>query len=179
MGSLDLHGLDVLDLSAGTGVLAESLLESHGKPARFVLNDPADQMLEVARDRLRHLPDIDIEYSSHYAENLDRLEGSFDHIICLNSFHYFVDQPRVLDHIREHLKPGGTLWLQDWNRKGFFRIAIRLIDLLSPEHINTRNVPEMETLFDQRNLSVEEKKMWRFRWWNFFFLKGMLQDRTE
>lgn len=177
MGTLDLRGCHVLDLSAGTGILAERLLESFGRPSRFVLNDPADRMLEVARDRLQHFPDI--EYSSHFAENLDRLKGSFDHIICLNSFHYFVDQPIVMDHIRVLMKPGGTLWLQDWNRKGFFRITVRLIDLLSPEHINTRNLTEMETLFDQRNFSIEEEKMWRFRWWNFFFLKGILQERPE
>ena len=177
MGKLKLDGRDVLDLSAGTGILAESLLETCGKPARFVLNDPADQMLEIARERLKHIPDI--EYCGHYAENLDRLQGSFDHIICLNSFRYFVDQPLVLDHIRVLLKPGGTLWMQDWNRRGLFRVAIRLIDLLSPEHIDTRSVREMETLLHQRSLTIEEKKTWRFRWWNFFFLKGVLQQKRS
>ncbi|PWN07914.1 class I SAM-dependent methyltransferase [Rhodohalobacter mucosus] len=172
MGSVNLHGKDVLDVSGGTGILAESLLESVGKPARFVLNDPADQMLEIARERLKRYPDI--EYTSHYAENLNRLEGSFDHIICLNSFHYYVDQPVVLDHFRTLLKPGGTLWLQDWNRKGLFRIAIRLIDLLSPEHISTRNAAEMERLLHEREMYIEERRMWRFRWWNFLYLKAHL-----
>jgi ubiquinone/menaquinone biosynthesis C-methylase UbiE len=166
--------LDVLDVSAGTGILAESLIEKFGSPGRFVLNDPAEMMLDIAKDRLRHFPNI--EFSSHYAEELNRLEGSFDHIICLNSFHYFVDQPLVLDHIRKLLKPDGMLWLQDWNRKGLFRVAIRLIDLLSPEHISTRNIHEMQSMLSERDFKIMKEEEWRFRWWNFCFLKATLSD---
>ena len=177
----DTGSLEVLDLSAGTGILAESLIETFGPPARLVLNDPAEMMLDIAKERLRHFPDV--EYHAHFAEELNRLDGPFDHIICLNSFHYFVDQPLVLDHIRKLLKPGGTLWMQDWNRKGFFRIAIRLIDLLSPEHISTRNIDEMKSMLKERDFQIHEEEHWRFRWWNFFFLKAtlpvILEKQTE
>ena len=164
----------VLDISAGTGILAESIIEKFGSPVRIVLNDPAEMMLDIAKDRLRHFPDI--EFSSHYAEELARLDETFDHIICLNSFHYFVDQPLVLDHIRRLLKPDGTLWLQDWNRKGLFRVAICLIDLLSPEHISTRNIHELKFMLRERDFQVKEEEQWRFRWWNFCFLKATLSD---
>jgi ubiquinone/menaquinone biosynthesis C-methylase UbiE len=157
-------------VSAGTGVLATRIIKIAGPFRRLVLNDPSEKMLEQARYRLRK--ETAIEYSTHFAEELNKTEGRFDHILCLNSFHYYVDQPLALSHMRNLLKPDGTLWLQDWNRSGFFTVASKLIGWLSPEHINTRNLHEMKKLMSDAGFSIEQTDEWSYRWWKFLFMKG-------
>jgi ubiquinone/menaquinone biosynthesis C-methylase UbiE len=148
--------------------LAEEIIKKYGPFQKLVLNDPADQMLSVAKSRLKNFPDI--HFTGNFAEDLEHPDNSFSKIICLNSFHYYVDQPVVLSHFKRMLKPGGTLWIQDWNRVGGFRIANKLIDWLSPENINTRTLDEMKKLLTDSGFTVTEDDFWRFRWWNFFFI---------
>lgn len=131
-------------------------------------------MLEVAKYRLSSSDNI--RFSNYFAEDLQFEENSFDHIICLNSFHYYVDQHSVINQFKRVLKPGGTIWIQDWNRVGLFKIANKLIDWLSPENINTRSVDEMKELLHQNNFVVKKEGTWRFRWWNFFFIRAELTN---
>lgn len=166
-------GETVLDCSAGTGLLAEHLLKRFDI-GRLLLNDPASEMLNVAKEKLRS-EEKDIAYTHYFAEELNALSPeTFNHIICLNSFHYYVDQPRALSNFRTLLKPGGILWMLDWNRAGFFIINSKLIDWFSPMNINTRTLDEIEVLLNTRTFSVDEKTTWSFRLWNFFYLKATL-----
>jgi ubiquinone/menaquinone biosynthesis C-methylase UbiE len=161
----------ILDSSAGTGLLAESLLDQYGSFQKLVLNDPSHKMLEKAKSRLNGHPDI--EYHHKEAEELDFETESFDQVICLNAFHYYSDQHRVLNHFERILKPGGTLWIQDWNRTGAFVIANKLIGWLSPENINTRTREELFDMLEMRGFSIESEDAWGYRWWNFCFLKAV------
>lgn len=163
----------VLDVSAGTGLLAEELILKFGPFDQLVLNDPSTKMLEVAEKRLK--THNNIEFAGFFAEKLNFPENTFDHIICLNSFHYYADQERAMKQLKKVLKPDGTLWVQDWDRVGAFRIAIKLIDWLSPENINVRSLNEMKILLDDHDFSIVEQNQWRFRWWNFFFIRADLK----
>lgn len=162
-------GDEILDASAGTGILAEKLLAEKGPFQKLVLNDPSRAMLEQARYRTGNASNV--EYCNLFAEELTFAENSFSHILCLNSFHYYVNQSKVLSNFRRFLKPGGSLWLLDWNRKGTFKISNAFISLLSPENINTRTLSEMKQLLGQKGFSVSEEEDWSFRWWNFFFIR--------
>lgn len=167
------QGGTVLDCSAGTGLLAGELLQKFDI-SRLVLNDPAGDMLSKAKKRLEYA-EPEIVFTNYFAEELDQLHPEmFDHIICLNSFHYYVDQSRVVSNFQKLLKPGGSLWLLDWNRTGFFVINSKLIDWFSPMNINTRTLDEMEALLNTRKLSVDEKATWGFRLWNFFYMRATL-----
>jgi ubiquinone/menaquinone biosynthesis C-methylase UbiE len=131
-------------------------------------------MLSVAKKRLNE-KNRDIAYTNYFAEELYKLlPYQFDHLICLNSFHYYEDQAKVLANFKKLLKPKGSLWLLDWNRTGFFVINSRLIDWFSPMNISTRTLDEMGALLNTRNFSVDEKDTWGFRLWNFFYLKATL-----
>ena len=170
-GKLKLHPEDeILDVSAGTGLLAEMILQKDGPFRRFVLNDPSEGMLAKAKYLLRHHTK-EIEFTGHFSEDLPFDDSAFSQIICLNSFHYYVDQPSAIKHFSRMLKPGGTLWILDWNRVGLFVIANKFIDLLSPENINTRSLSETKTLCEKQGLLPKEEDEWSFRFWNFFFLK--------
>ena len=166
-------GESVLDCSAGTGILADKILQRFNI-SHLHLNDPATHMLNVAKRKLKE-ESADITYTNFFSEELHQmLPDQFDHLICLNSFHYYEDQAKVLVNFQKLLKPGGSLWLLDWNRTGFFVINSKLIDWFSPMNINTRTLDEMEALLHTRTFSVDEKATWGFRLWNFFYLKATL-----
>ena len=163
--------MSVLDCSAGTGILADTMLHQFDIN-KLILNDPANKMLNIAKERLKFAK-TEIAYTNYFAEELDQLlPKKFDHIICLNSFHYYVDQERVLYNVQQLLKPGGTLWLLDWNRTSFFILSNKLIDLFSSMNINTRSLAEIKNLLKFSDFSIEDEKKWRFRLWNFFYLKA-------
>lgn len=166
------EGDRILDVSAGTGLLADRIIQKFGPFEELVLNDPANRMLAQAVNRLRDCQDF-ISYTNYYAEELLFERNSFDHIICLNSFHYYVDQKRVLSHFNHLLKPGGMLWMLDWNRAGFFIINSKLIDWFSPMNINTRSLIEVKKMLSEQNFEIHEKEEWSFRLWNFFFIKAV------
>ena len=149
--------------------MAEEIVQAHGPFHRLVLNDPAHKMLDKAKQRLTAYPNI--EYTNCFCEDLRFEPNSFDKIICLNAFHYYTDQEKILNFFHTFLKPGGTLYVLDWNRKGLFTIASFLIDMLSPENINTRSSEEMSSMLTRSGFTVQEKGEWSFRWWKFFFMK--------
>nr|WP_255695599.1 methyltransferase domain-containing protein [Rhodohalobacter sp. 614A] len=160
---------EILDSSAGTGLLAQEILKKHTSFKRLVLNDPSSKMLERAKYRLRY--NDDIEFYGRFCEQLPFDDNTFSQIICLNSFHYYTHQGDVLRHFRRMLKPGGNLWILDWNRTGSFKIASTLISWLSPENINSRSLDEMKILLQENDFNILEKETWGYRWWNFFFVR--------
>jgi len=169
---IDLSSEDqILDASAGTGILAQIIVERFGHFQKLVLNDPSEKMLSKAKEKEKLNKLSFIEFSSSYAEELDYPDQFFTQIVCLNSFHYYADQPAVLKHFSRLLKPGGKLWILDWNREGHFRIANKLISFLTPENINTRTLAEMTQILIEAGFSIEETERWSFRWWKFFYVK--------
>lgn len=160
---------EILDASAGTGLLAREILDIYGPFRRLVLNDPSPNMLEKARYRFRYQGEI--EFFNEYCEELPFESDTFTQIICLNAFHYYTHQNDVLRHFRRMLKPEGNLWMLDWNRTGSFRLASTLIDWLSPENINSRNLDEMREMFNKHRFEIKEEATWGYRWWNFFFVR--------
>lgn len=172
LSKLELSSTDeVLDCSAGTGLLAQEIINKYGIPNRLVLNDPSPKMQERAKYRLRYKKKV--EFTSHFSEELPFAENSFTQIICLNSFHYYTNQYRVLENFNKVLKPGGTLWMLDWNRTGSFKIANKFIDWLSPENINSRTLNELKSLLSNQNFEVIDEDTWGYRWWNFLFVRSV------
>ena len=161
----------ILDVSAGTGILAEKIVKKHGSFKKLVLNDPSKKMLERAKYRLRNQKYV--EYRYRLTEELFTEEDRFTKVLCLNSFHYYVDQDKSLENISNVLEPGGTLYIQDWNRVGRMKVFGKIIDWLSPENINTRNIEEMKLLLKKHGFKVKTEKVWSFRWWNFFFIRAV------
>lgn len=170
LDKLELSSSDeVLDASAGTGLLAREILDMFGPFNRLVLNDPSPKMQERAKYRLRY--EKEVEFTSHFSEELPFENDSFTQVICLNSFHYYTNQERILENFNKVLKPAGTLWILDWNRTGSFKIANKFIDWLSPENINSRTLSEIKSLLSDNGFKVIGEDTWGYRWWNFLFVR--------
>lgn len=160
----------ILDASGGTGMLARQLTEHDFSFKQVVVNDPSEEMLDIARKRLSDNPKV--EFSNHPAEKLLFEKQQFDRIFCLNSFHFYADQQQVLNHFYALLKPDGKLYLLDWNREGYFRMVNLFIKWSGSEYIDTRSLPELKMMFQHSGFSIETSESWSWRYWRFMFIEG-------
>jgi len=160
----------ILDVSGGTGLLAEELIASGYPFGRLVVNDPAEEMLNASQNRLEG--DSRVSFTSHLAHELPYKNEQFDRLLCLNAFHFYTEQEQVMQCFWDLLKPGGRLYLLDWNRSGLFRIVNRMIQWIAPEYINTRSLAELTGMAKKCGFMIESGESWYWRYWNFLFLEA-------
>lgn len=160
----------ILDASAGTGLFARFIIESGMSFSEIVLNDVSEGMLDIARERFdRH---SGISFTDHFVEALGFENSSFDTVVSLNAFHNYEDKQRALSEIYRVLKPGGRLYVLDWNRKGVFRFVNFWIRSFAGEVIKTVSAEEAKQLFESENFDIQAMKEWKFWYWNFFLCEA-------
>ncbi|WP_287370689.1 methyltransferase domain-containing protein [Oceanithermus sp.] len=107
------RGARVLDLGGGTGVLSRAALTARAdlKP---VIADPA-------RGMLRHAPEP-AEVVVARAEALPFADAEMDAVLVGEALHHFQDPQAALAEIARVLKPGGLLWIYEFDpRRGVGR----------------------------------------------------------
>lgn len=166
----DVSGERILDISCGTGLFAEQLMNRF-KDVDLVLNDPSDGMREKAEKRFRDKDPV--QFTSNPAEEIGFDPESFDRVICLNSFHYYTNQPRVIQNIGRILKAGGSFYILDWNREGWFHLPNMIISLLSQENINTRSLAELKLMLKDNEFETRIEQRWWFRFWKFYMVEAV------
>lgn len=162
---------DLLDTSCGTGLLARSLAERGAPYGKLVLNDFSAGMISIARQRMTGYQNV---WFTHYpADKLHELQAPFDLVLCLNSFHYYENQQKVLQNIFDLLKPGGRLCLLDWNRAGLFRAVNFFLRFITKEELRTRSHFEMKRMLEKAGFRVNVLDTWAYRYWRFFFIEAV------
>nr|TFG53430.1 MAG: metalloregulator ArsR/SmtB family transcription factor [Hyphomicrobiales bacterium] len=99
----------VLDAGTGTGRMME-LLAPH--IARGVGIDVSQEMLSIARDRLKDAPHIQLRLGDVY--RLPFLEHSFDAVLYHQVLHYLDDPQAALREALRVLNPGGIVLIVDF-----------------------------------------------------------------
>ncbi|MDZ7773256.1 MAG: methyltransferase domain-containing protein [Balneolaceae bacterium] len=160
----------LLDLSAGTGLLASDLLSSGRSFGSLTLNEPSRGMLDRARSRLSGRDDL--TFTSYAAENFPWEEYRFDAIFILNALHFYPRQREILRGAYEALAGGGRLYLLDWDRSGWFRPINAFIQVTMAEYINTRSLEEIRGMLQETGFAVRGMRSWRFRWWKLCYAEG-------
>lgn len=96
-----------LDTGCGTGILATGATEIF-KETHFVLADPSEAMLAVAKDKLGH--NNKIEFLQAGTEDIHAPKNSYDVITAILSHHYFDRETRksVTLNCYNMLKEGGV-----------------------------------------------------------------------
>ena len=158
----------MLDLSCGTGLLAKYIIDRGDSFQQLVLNDIAVDMQAHARKRFEGKPHI--TFSSFSAQSIKQTEHHFDKIFSLSSFHNYPQQAQVLAECHRVLKPGGHLYLLDWNRSGLFRLKNGLIKMMVPERIDTRSTREITSLLLEQNFKITAVDEWYHRSWKFYYV---------
>ena len=158
----------ILDISAGTGLLAEELHQEGYPFEQFILNDLSEGMLSIADKRLGDRDHIRI--LNDEAEDLSMPDNSADKIICMSAFHHYEHHRMVVDEIKRVLRPGGRLYLLDWNKSGLFRLINRLIGIYTADIVNTCSLQEAEQVLTDAGFKVIYRKEWWWRYWKFYYL---------
>ncbi len=167
----------ILDASAGTGLLADRLLERDAPFNEYILNDISPRNLEVAQHRLPDDPRI--LYTSHSAEDLPFEENRFTRVICLNALHNYERPSVAVRQFKDILKPNGKLYLIDWNRTGWFNLVNMVIRWSTNEIINTMSRDETVQMLRDHRFRIEHSRRWRYRYWRLYLVVGGFQYWKE
>lgn len=160
----------ILDISCGTGLLAEKKYEHNCPFKKLILNDPSEQMLAIARKRLADKENI--RFTNFNIEDLAVEKQKYDQVFCLNAFHFYSDQQQVLQKLYALLKPAGRLCLLDWNRSGFFTFVNQLIKWNTTEYIDTKSFAELEYILQEGDFRIYNSDQWNWRYWKFLFIEA-------
>jgi tRNA (cmo5U34)-methyltransferase len=133
----------VADIGAGTGLLSKLIIDSYPK-AKITLVDISEEMLNIAKNRLKQYPNIEYNLSD-YSKQLPA--GNFDLIVSSLSIHHLSDKSKI----KEILYPNGifinadqilgkskdieqtynSMWLTEAKENGITQIELN--DALDPK----------------------------------------------
>jgi ubiquinone/menaquinone biosynthesis C-methylase UbiE len=151
-------GLRFLDIGCGTGWAVRyvaSLLQDKGK---FYGVDISGNMIETAQVQSRCF--WNVHFYKTNAEQIPLESGSVDCAICTNSFHHYLDPPRVLAEIYRILAVEGRLYILDVTADDFL---MRWIDgrvrRREREHVKFYSSQEYQTMFAAAQLKHLNSKL--------------------
>jgi ubiquinone/menaquinone biosynthesis C-methylase UbiE len=121
------RGATVADVGAGVGYFTWRMAERVGPAGKVYANDIQPQMLELLRKNIaaRHLTNVETVLGQEDDPKLP--PGRIDLVLLVDVYHEFSQPQKMLDRIRQSLKPDGRLVLLEY-RKEDPSIPIR------PEH---------------------------------------------
>jgi ubiquinone/menaquinone biosynthesis C-methylase UbiE len=164
-------GEQVLDLACGTGALLARIARDTPR-ANLAGIDVAPQMVRRAREKLDAAADV----RRGDAHNLPFAAGTFDSVVCANTFHYFTQPTTVLAEARRVLKPEGRLVILDWCRDYWTcRLMDRLLHLIDPAHNACYTLGGLTTLLQDAGFEVQTAGRYRFDLvWGMMVTKAVL-----
>ncbi len=107
-------GAEVLDVAAGTAVVARLAAVRAGSSGRVVASDVSEAMLAYAASIPSPAGSASIEYVEASVMELPFDDGSFDVVLCQQGMPFFTDRHRAAAEMLRVLRPGGTLGLSVW-----------------------------------------------------------------
>lgn len=99
--------MEILDLGGGTGMNAQTLCRAG---AKVTLADESDSMLKKAA--AKNMP---VNIVRAKAESLPLPECSFDIVLISDAWHHFKDQAGAAGEAARVLRPGGRLYIVDFD----------------------------------------------------------------
>lgn len=120
------EGSKVLDLACGTGRITEQLLQ---RRFRVYAGDISQAMLDVAREKLSHYPNL-ISLQQMDAEEIDAKDNEFEYTTCIKLMHLVPSEVRV-KILKEISRVTQNSIIVSYSCFTFYRRIKRIIKILS------------------------------------------------
>ena len=104
----------ILEIAAGSGVVARALASRLAPEANYVGTDLNQPMLDHAA--ARQVPDARISWRTADAQSLPFEDATFDLVCCQFGVMFFPDRNAAYREAKRVLEPGGTLVFNVWDR---------------------------------------------------------------
>lgn len=151
----------ILDAPCGTGELARRLLV-RWPSVRIVGVDLSRGMLMQARAKDWN---GSVQWMQTDVEALPTSDGTFDWVICANSFHYFRSPSSALRESFRVLRPGGRLVLVDWCDDFWScKLCSLWLRWTDPAFNRTYSLRQCRTLLEHAGFRIENAKNCRVGW---------------
>jgi len=146
----------LLDAGCGTGALM-SLIRKDFPKRHYTGIDMSEKMLEIARKNNESATLVHGD-----CEALPFEKGSFDVVICTQSFHHYPNPDKFFESVSRVLKPNGRLILRDMTAKsGGMRwfinhIELPLVNVLAKKgDVSVYSKEEIESFCNASGLTLE------------------------
>jgi SAM-dependent methyltransferase len=129
-------GMTVADVGAGVGYFTVRLARRVGPSGKVYANDVQPEMLTVLKDRAAKAKLTNIQTILGTEADPKLPKGAMDLVLLVDVYHEFSQPQKMLQHIRESLKPDGRLVLLEY-RKEDPHIPIRSEHKMSVEEVKS------------------------------------------
>ncbi|MGA2615412.1 MAG: methyltransferase domain-containing protein [Spirochaetia bacterium] len=163
MQSRTLHLIDVrkgmsfLDIGCGTGWAVRRTAQLLNGVGKFYGIDISPQMIEKANEQT--LKGRNIKFKVGNAEELPFGNGTFDVVLCTNSFHHYKNPKKVLTEMARVLKSDGAVYITDLTADS---LISRIIDnrqrKIEKEHVRFYGTKDYQKMFSQVGLTYIGQK---------------------
>jgi len=147
---------DLLDCGCGTAPMLE-LLKKKYPDRHYTGIDLTPEMIAVAK--AKGMPGVELVVGD--CEKLPFPDGSFDAVICCQSFHHYPNVQDFFQSVSRVLRPGGRLILRDMTAKTgamrwfFNHVELPLVNLAGHGDVHVYGVDEVRRLCAKAGLSLE------------------------
>ena len=140
--ALDLKpGMTVADIGAGTGYMSLRMAKRVGPSGKVYANDLQPEMLRLLRENAAHAQLTNIETVLGTESDPKLPKAQLDLVLLVDVYHEFSQPQKMLQKIREALKPDGRLVLLEY-RKEDPKIPIRPEHKMSVAEVKAEIEPE-------------------------------------
>lgn len=164
------RGGDLLDLGAGSGLIARSLVAAGLAFDRMIVTDLATPRVENLRSTL---PDPRVEAVQLDVERIDHDLGQFDAVIMVALIEHLIDPMATMSTVRGLLRPGGFVYLETPNIAKW----TRRLKLLGGRFPSTASHDEGLRRYDGHPVSLYDEG--HLHYFSFRSLERMLVNRCD
>ncbi len=142
--------IKLLDLGGGTGELANHL----PKNVEVIVADPSEAMLKKGRQK-----NFNQQVKFELAEGADLpfADQTFDYITISDALHHFRQVETALSEAGRVLKPGGKLYILEFDPTTFFTKVIIFFEKLVGEPVNFFKAQKLAEMTAETGLKTESE----------------------
>jgi SAM-dependent methyltransferase len=142
IAALDIaHGSVVADIGAGVGYFTWRLADVVGPSGKVYANDIQPEMISMLKKNIKDRGLTNVEPVLGRIDDPRLPKGALDLVLLVDVYHEFSEPQKMLDRIRESLKPDGRLVLLEY-RKEDPKVPIRPEHKMSVSEVKAEVEPE-------------------------------------